>query len=150
MSMAGVWVDGFMTAAATATFNQGASGSSGILLFSDGSDNNRVVSRGIGGVIGAAYVLSGAATTQPATAVAITIGVPIRSVMRMSSTTLSLTANSSVVTTGTGAPPTGINVLTLGRNNTAASLINGWIKKVAIWKRLLTDTEMVTQSNPAL
>lgn len=150
MSMVGTWVDGFMTSAATVIFNQLAGGSAGILLFSDGTDNQRAANRGIAGVIAAAYVVAGVATAQPATATAVTIGLTTRSVMRMSATGVSVAANSSVVATGTGAPPTGINVLALGRNNVASSLINGWIKKVAIWKRLLTDAEMVIQSNPAL
>lgn len=122
-----------------------AGSSAGLLLFDDGTSNNRVALRELAGAttIGALYLNSTVAVAQPTATGTITPGTAFKAGFVALPASLACSLNGAAPVSAAGALPVGLTTMRLGQNAIGIQLANGYIRRVRYFTRALPDAELI-------
>lgn len=115
----------------------------GLVLFDDGTLNNRLVLRElIANAISCIYVVSNSITTTAAPPGTFTTGTPFKAGTVMQANTLAATLNGATPVSASGAAPAGLTMLRIGQNGIGIGFTNGYIRRLRYWPRPLSNPEL--------
>lgn len=118
----------------------------GLAVFTDGTTANRIAIRANAATtstMGAVFVVGGVTTTVAATVNTVTPGTVFKVGAIATATGLTVCGNGGAPVTVAGAPPPGLNLLTLGQTNVpSGNSLNGYLRRLRYWPRALTAAEL--------